>query len=47
MDRQGRIKKENKNLGTEKCEYIDTLYTNKIIIARIILYTEIVLILIK
>ena len=28
MDRQGGIEKENKTLGTERCENIDTLYTN-------------------
>ena len=26
MDRQGRMKNENKTLGTGKCENIDTLY---------------------
>ena len=29
MDRQGRMKKENKTLGTERCENIDTLHINK------------------
>ena len=29
MDQQGRIEKKNKNLGTEKCKNIDTLYINK------------------
>ena len=29
MDRQGRMEKENKNLGTERFENIDILYINK------------------
>ena len=29
MDRQGIMEKENKTLGTERCENIDTLYINK------------------
>ena len=28
MDRQGRMEKENKTLGTEICDNIDTLYIN-------------------
>ena len=32
MDREGRMEKKNKTLGTERCENIDTLYINKIII---------------
>ena len=31
MDRQGRMEKKNKTLGTERWEIIDTLYINKII----------------
>ena len=31
MVREGRMEKENKNLGTESCGNIDTLYINKII----------------
>ena len=37
MDCQGRMKKENKTLGTERCENIDTLYINTIIIITIII----------
>ena len=29
MDRQGRMEKENKILGTERCENIGALYINK------------------
>ena len=29
MDRQGRMEEENKTLGKERCEKIDTLYLNK------------------
>ena len=29
MDRKGRMEKENKTLGIERCENIDTLYINK------------------
>ena len=31
MDRQGRMEKENKTLGTERYENIDCLYINKYI----------------
>ena len=37
MDRQGRMKKENKTLGTERCKNIETLY---IIIIIIIIITR-------
>ena len=37
MDRQGRMEKENKTLGTERCENIDTLHINKNIIIIIII----------
>ena len=32
MDRRERMEKENTTLSTERCEIIDTLYINKIIV---------------
>ena len=37
MDQQGRMEKENKTVGTERCKNIDTPYRNKIIIIIIII----------
>ena len=37
MDQKGRMEKENKTLGTGRCENIDTLYIHKIIIIIIII----------
>ena len=34
-DQQGRTKNKNKTLGTERCENVETLYINKIIIINI------------
>ena len=35
MDRQGKIEKKNKTLGTERCVNIDTLYIKNIYFLRI------------
>ena len=39
MDRQERMEKEYKTLGRERCENIDTLSINKIIIIIVIIIT--------
>ena len=37
MDRQGKMDKENKSLGTERCENIDTLYIKMMVMIMIII----------